>query len=283
MSALENEEEKRGIGASDTPAQPELSGKDEIVELLKAIVFAGLIALGVRTFLYEPFNIPSGSMFPTLLVGDYLFVEKYAYGYSQYSFPLGLVRFKGRIMERPVSRGDIAVFRQPKQPHIDYIKRIVGLPGDTIQVTGGQLFINGEVVSKRFIGTENTPEKDKFTIYTKYLETLPDTGVAHHIYELSDEDQFDNTPEYTVPEGYYFAMGDNRDSSLDSRAQSAVGFVPAENLVGRASFLFFSTEGIGDVCARDGIFAAVRETGCMIVEYPKAVRYGRMFSLVRNL
>ncbi|MBI1215124.1 MAG: signal peptidase I [Alphaproteobacteria bacterium] len=243
------------------------------------MLFAAVIALFIRSFLFEPFNIPSGSMFPTLLVGDYLFVEKYAYGYSKYSFPFGLLSFEGRVMDDKVTRGDVVVFRQPKRPDIDYIKRIVGLPGDTIQVTEGRLYINGKIVPRDLVGTEVYDDEGRPTTYHKYIETLPN-GVKHDIYEISDHEALDNTQVYKVPKGYYFAMGDNRDSSLDSRVQSDVGYVPEENLIGRAVIIFFSTKGIGDKCERDGFLSSVRRVGCDVYEGVKQVRYSRMFKRV---
>jgi signal peptidase I len=256
-------------------AKPEKE-KDDAVELLKAMAFAAVIALFIRSFLLEPFNIPSGSMFPTLLVGDYLFVEKYSYGYSRYSFPLQAIPFEGRLFERTVKRGDVAVFRQPKMPDVDYIKRIIGLPNDRIQVKQGRLYINGTMVNRENEGTENVKDEQIFSVLTKYTETLPN-GVKHHIYELSDDGPLDNTPEYTVPEGEYFAMGDNRDFSQDSRVMEKVGFVPAENLIGRAGFIFYSTAGIGDTCDATGALAGFKFAACAIVEYPKSIRFSRMF------
>jgi signal peptidase I len=253
--------------------------RDDFVELLKAMVAAAVIALVIRSFLFEPFNIPSGSMFPTLLVGDYLFVEKYSYGYSKYSFPMDMGGFEGRIGERPVTRGDVAVFRQPKKTHIDYIKRIIGLPGDRIQVKEGILYINGDAVTREYLGTEDMQESAATNVYMKYIETLPG-GLRHNIYEISDEETLDNTEEFTVPAGYYFAMGDNRDASLDSRVQDQVGFVPAENLIGRAAIIFFSVESIGNVCDRDGTLASLRSFGCKLVEWPKAIRYSRILKRV---
>lgn len=274
----ENQEAK----VPHTAAEARRENTNDFLELAKAMAFAALIALSVRSFLFEPFNIPSGSMFPTLLVGDYLFVEKYAYGYSKYSFPLDPPVFEGRIMERPVTRGDVVVFRQPKRPQIDYIKRIIGIPGDTIEVREGLLYINGKPVQREYLGNEETPDGSTTMFYLKYNETLPN-GVKHHIYEISDHEALDNTVEYTVPEGFYFAMGDNRDSSLDSRVTYEVGMVPAQNLVGRAAFIFFSTESIGDKCVRTGMLAAVKSVGCKMIELPKAVRYNRIFSRVSKL
>lgn len=211
------------------------------MEFVKTIVYALLIAVGVRTFAYEPFNIPSGSMVPTLLIGDYLFVSKFSYGYSQYSFPFAIFPFSGRILEDEPERGDVAVFRLPKNPKIDYIKRIVGLPGDRVQVISGILHINGKPIERRRIEDSQYVDKDGDVIYRRqYLENLPNE-VEHRIFEESDQKPIvDNTIEYLVPDGHYFAMGDNRDGSLDSRFTRDVGFIPAENLIGRAEFLFFS-------------------------------------------
>jgi len=208
-------------------------------ETLRTIFYAVVIALVVRTFAFEPFNIPSGSMKPTLLVGDYLFVSKFSYGYSRYSFPWGLPPFHGRIFGQEPERGDVIVFKKPSDNETDYIKRLIGLPGDRIQVKGGILHINGEPVRRERIG--DATESDRWAVnrYQVYRETLPN-GRQHLIWEVRDDDSLDNTIEYLVPEGHYFFMGDNRDNSKDSRVLSEVGYVPEENLVGRAEFLFFS-------------------------------------------
>ncbi|HYZ33572.1 MAG TPA: signal peptidase I [Crenalkalicoccus sp.] len=214
-------------------------------EGLKTVLYAGLIAIGIRTVAFEPFNIPSGSMIPTLLVGDYLFVSKYSYGYSRYSLPFGswLPSFgHGRIFGSLPQRGDVAVFKLPRDPSQDYIKRIVGLPGDRIQMKGGLLWINGAPVQRQPEGNYVVEERDapRMTV-REYKETLPG-GRSHDIIEQSDDGPLDNTQEYVVPPGNVFAMGDNRDNSLDSRVPSAVGFIPLENLVGRAEFIFFSRD-----------------------------------------
>ncbi len=213
-------------------------------ETIKTIVIAVAIALGIRIAAYEPFNIPSGSMIPTLLIGDYLFVSKFSYGYSRYSLPFGLPLIPGeRIMFTEPERGDVAVFKLPSDNSTDYIKRFIGLPGDTIQVKEGILHINGEAVKRHQVEdfvTEVSP--GYFDRKKRYIETLPG-GREHYILEESDSEKHsDNTPEFKVPEGHYFAMGDNRDHSRDSRFQG-VGFIPRENLVGRAEFLFFSIDG----------------------------------------
>ncbi len=214
-----------------------------LLETVKTVVYAVLIALLVRTFAYEPFNIPSGSMLPTLLINDYLFVSKFSYGYGRYSFPLSLVSFEGRIMGEEPERGDVAVFRNPRDTETDYIKRLVGLPGDRIQVINGVLHINGEAVTREKQGLRQIATGNGGSVeVTEYLETLPG-GRQHLIWERSDSDWLDNTPEILVKEGHFFAMGDNRDASQDSRVDSRVGQVPFSHLVGRADILFFSHDG----------------------------------------
>lgn len=213
--------------------------KDGWGETIKTIIYAVLIAVVIRSFLFEPFRIPSGSMYPTLEVGDYLFVSKYTYGYSRYSFPGGIIPFEGRIWADMPKRGDIVVFKFPVDNKTDFIKRVIGLPGDTIEVKRGRLYINNQMVEREEVGGYTV---DEFVIrpenYTEYTETLPE-GFKHNILEVSDyEPQVDNTTKVTVPEGHIFVMGDNRDRSDDSRV--SVGFVPVENLVGKARFLFFS-------------------------------------------
>lgn len=222
---------------------PPLIEKGEVSEFAKTAIIAVLLALIIRTFLYEPFNIPSGSMLPTLLVGDYLFVSKPAYGYSKASFPFGLADFEGRMAEEEPKRGDVAVFKLPSNTSIDYIKRIIGLPGDTIQMIRGRLYINGELVEREPVGLVQSDENADYETrrIMEYIETLPG-GIMHRIYEVSDVEELDNTPLYTVPVGHYFMMGDNRDNSQDSRVQELVGFVPFENFVGRADILFFSVD-----------------------------------------
>ena len=195
-------------------------------ETFTTVVYAVLIAVVVRTAAYEPFNIPSGSMKPTLLVGDYLFVSKFSYGYSRYSLPFSLPLIPGRIFftEPDVERGDVAVFKLPTDNKTDYIKRIVGLPGDRIQVVNGILHINGQAVKREpvddFIDRDGRGNVQRTP---RFMETLPN-GRSHAILEANgDLGPSDNTEVYTVPEGRYFAMGDNRDNSLDSRF---IGFVP---------------------------------------------------------
>ncbi len=211
-------------------------------DTLKTIIYAVLIALGVRTVAYEPFNIPSGSMFPTLLVGDYLFVSKFSYGYSKHSLIFSLPVIPGRILSQVPERGDVAVFKKPTDNTTDYIKRIVGLPGDNIQIVNGILNINGKAVERKRAGVHVVRDAiGNMREIARYIETLPN-GKTHYILEESDDELMDNTPVYSVPENHVFGMGDNRDHSQDSRFLNAVGFIPMENLVGRAEFLFFSID-----------------------------------------
>lgn len=214
-------------------------------ETLKTILIAVVIAVGFRSFAYQPFNIPSESMVPTLLVGDYLFVSKFAYGYSRHSFPFSPPLFKGRIFEKPVERGDVAVFKLPRDGRTDYIKRIIGLPGDRIQLIDSVLYINGEAVKReRMDDFVNNDPNTTVRRAVQYRETLPN-GVSYMTLDLYGPTSADNTPVFRIPEGYYFAMGDNRDNSADSRLSMSqgVGLVPAENLVGRAEIISFSTDG----------------------------------------
>ncbi len=210
-------------------------------ETLRTIIYALLIAGVVRTFAFQPFNIPSGSMIPTLLIGDYLFVSKFSYGYSQYSFPFGLGFFSGRIFGSPPERGDVAVFRHPPTNRDDFIKRIVGMPGDRVQMINGQLHLNGKVVPRKRIEDHVSRDfRGNVRRVPQFIETLPN-GRSYTVREsLSDRGPADNTREFVVPPGNYFAMGDNRDDSNDSRAWA---FVPDQNLIGRAEIIFFSTDG----------------------------------------
>ncbi len=217
-----------------------------VAENIKTIILAVLIAVVIRSFWLEPFRIPSGSMYPTLRVGDYLFVSKYAYGYSRYSFPFGLPIFEGRLKYTEPERGDVVVFKFPKNTHTDFIKRIIGLPGDKVQVKEGRLYINGELIERERNGSYVISEYVVLPeFYKQYTETLPN-GVQHQIIEISDKERVvDNTEEYVVPEDMFFMMGDNRDRSDDSRI--SVGFVPKENLVGKAKFIFFSHDDKGSL------------------------------------
>ena len=256
--------------------------EDGIWETVKVIVQALLIAFFVRTFLYQPFNIPSGSMDPTLMVGDYLFVSKLSYGYGKYSFnfsfgipgvesfKIGPMPFDGRVFfAEPPKRGDVAVFKLPKDNETDYIKRVIGLPGDRIQMRDGVLFINGEAVKKEFIGDYSNDDGRAFSYghdkIPMYRETLPN-GVSYEVLDAEPKGAADNTIEFQVPPDRYFMMGDNRDNSQDSRYSDVVGFVPYENFVGRADLIFFSIEP--DVSLWE------------VWKWAFAIRWGRFFNIV---
>jgi signal peptidase I len=235
-------------------------------ETVKTILWAVAIAVGIRTVAVEPFNIPSGSMIPTLLVGDYLFVSKWSYGYSRHSMPFSPPLFSGRILSSVPERGDIAVFKLPSDNRTDYIKRIIGLPGDRVQMRAGRLFLNGAEVRRERLRDVSYIEGGIQYRAVEYRETLPG-GRAYFIHEFRDNDGLDNTPEVTVPPGHYFMMGDNRDNSQDSRVPSLVGFVPHENLVGRAQILFFSTNGSAQLWE--------------IWRWPTSIRSERLAQMVR--
>jgi signal peptidase I len=236
-----------------------------VKETLRTLLYAIAIALFVRTFAYEPFNIPSGSMKPTLLVGDYLFVSKFAYGYSKYSLPLSLPLFSGRLFGALPERGDVAVFKLPSDNKTDYIKRIVGLPGDRLQVKDGILHINGEPAEVEPIGQFVDTMDGRQIDVPLYVEILPGSERAHEILDLTERGRLDNTGVFEVPPGHVFAMGDNRDNSLDSRTH-AVGFIPVENLIGRAEIIMFSVDGS----------ARIWEPW----KWPWAIRYDRIFKLI---
>ncbi len=220
--------------------------KKQSLSFISTLVVALFCAGLVRSFFFEPFHIPSGSMKPNLLVGDYLIVTKYSYGYSRYSFPFGLDIFSGRIFfdneEKKPKRGDIVVFRYPSDPTINYIKRVVGLPGDVIQMRDGVLYINEHKVKKEPNGIFADESEDGLPLeLARFEETMPNGKKVITLDANANAPQ-DNTGLYFVPEGHYFMMGDNRDNSQDSRFLSQVGFVPEENLVGKARFIFFSNE-----------------------------------------
>ena len=246
-------------------------------ETLIIFVQALVLALIVRVFFYQPFNIPSGSMKETLLIGDYLFVSKISYGYSRYSIPFGDTIFKakmfdGRIFASKPKRGDVIVFKYPPDKKTDYIKRLIGLPGDRIQMRDGVLLINNKAVPKRYVGNFKNPECDRGyrgcvnVTFKVYEETLPN-GVKYKVLDERNS-RYDTTRPFIVPAGHYFMMGDNRDNSSDSRV--SVGYVPFENLIGRADIIFFSAE-----TEVPGNFALSR-----FWTWPWHVRWRRFFNLI---
>jgi signal peptidase I len=212
-------------------------------DTIKTFIFAVVLAVLFRSFAYEPFHIPSGSMKSNLLVGDYLFVSKFAYGYSRYSFPLGLPLFEGRILDNnKPERGDVAVFRLPSNPRIDYIKRIIGMPGDRVQVKGGIVYINDQPLERHMLDKYSDSENPYYVkAMPRFEEVLPE-GKIITILKERNHGAADDTPVYEIPQGFYFMMGDNRDNSRDSRF-SEVGLVPEVNMIGRAEIIFFSTDG----------------------------------------
>ncbi|MBN9247564.1 MAG: signal peptidase I [Hyphomicrobium sp.] len=239
-------------------------------ETLIIVVEALAIAMFVRVFFYQPFNIPSGSMKETLLIGDYLFVSKLSYGYSKFSFPFSPNLFEGRIFGAEPKRGDVAVFKLPRDNSTDYIKRVIGLPGDEIQMKNGQLFINGQAIPKVAAGEFTTFEDGHERTIPVFEEMLPN-GVKYKVLDSDPNGPYDNTGVYKVPEGHYFMMGDNRDNSTDSRVRSAVGFVPYENFIGRAEIIFFSAK----VDEPDAFRWYAPWT------WPFDIRWDRFFTLVR--
>jgi signal peptidase I len=238
--------------------------KNEMVETIVVIIEALAIALVFRTFLFQPFSIPTASMQSTLMIGDYFIANKFAWGFGKYSFPVPLP-FNGRFLEFATpQRGDIAVFHNISDE--DYIKRIIGMPGDTIQMKQGRLYINGTMIERKEIGQSTDTDSTMDTVpVTLYQETLPN-GVKHTIQEIGDNQQLDNTAVYTVPAGHFFMMGDNRDRSADSRVLNQVGYVSADQLIGKAEARFFSI--------KDNL------PPWQLWQWPANVRWDRMFQSV---
>ena len=241
------------------------SKKNSFFGNLKSIFIAIFIALLIRSFIFEPFNIPSGSMKPNLLVGDFIFVSKYSYGFSKHSLPLSIPLIPGKIFSNIPERGDVVVFKTPEKNRTDYIKRVIGLPGDKIKIKNGIVFINGsEILRKKlndFIDTDNKTSNKRIRMYNEYF-----FNKEINILDITDNGIADNTQVFNVPENHFFVMGDNRDNSQDSRFISTVGFIPYENLVGKAQFIFFSLENARFL---------------QIWKWPNSIRYERIFQKIQ--
>ncbi len=239
--------------------------KSSLLNNFKALFWALLIAGIIRTFAIEPFKIPSGSMKPNLLVGDFLFVSKWNYGYSKYSFPFGLGPFSGKIFEKEPQRGDIIVFKLPGQENINYVKRLLGLPGETIKIVDGEVFIKKES-SKNF---EKLNQFDNGFFFDDQYQVEIKQFIENNykILNITDQSPLDFTPEYKIPDNKYFFMGDNRDNSSDSRVMSGVGFVPKENMIGKVWFIWLSV---------DTQFSIAK-----FWNLPLHVRYDRLFKIVK--
>ena len=243
-------------------SSPKNQQKESWGSFFKTMAIAIICATIIRSFIYEPFHIPSSSMKSNLLIGDYIFVSKFSYGYSTYSLPLSLNLFSGRVFATKPQRGDVIVFKLPSNPKINYIKRLIGLPGDKIQVVDGQVLINEKLVAKEYI--DDFVDSDGTKI-KRFAETLPEGRRIKVLDQFPDTSQ-DNTGVYVVPEGHYFMMGDNRDNSQDSRFLSSVGYVPEQNLVGRAIIVFFSSE----------------EPFWQFWKWPSEIRWERIFYPINN-
>ena len=265
------EESSQAAAASKSADKAPMTASEEAWDLAKTVFFAVAIALVLRIVIFQPFNIPSGSMKPTLLVGDFLVVSKPTFGYSRASlvYPLTRMPAHGRVLSfaKP-ARGDIVVFKNRKDGNKDYIKRVIGMPGDEIQMRGGLLHINGSPVKKELVNANEPDSCGPGYGGPAYRETL-DNGVSYVVQECAgDEGHLDNTSAYQVPAGHYFMMGDNRDQSQDSRVISLVGYIPEDAIVGKAERLFFSVDG-------------QKTKAWTVWNWPLSIRYGRIFDPVR--
>ena len=239
--------------------------KNNFISNLKSISLAVFIALIIRSFFAEPFNIPSGSMKPNLLVGDFIFVSKWSYGFSKHSLPFSIPLIPGKIFSKLPERGEVVVFKTPADNRTDYIKRVIGLPGDRIQIINGKIIINDVLILRKklndFIDTDKNSSIKRVRKYKEYF-----FNKEIEVLDIMDQGIVDNTNLYIVPEGHFFVMGDNRDNSQDSRFTSVVGYIPIENLIGKAQFIFFSLEN---------------SRFLELWKWPKAIRTKRLFMQIK--
>lgn len=238
--------------------------KNSFLSNLKSISFAIFIALIIRSFIAEPFNIPSGSMKPNLLVGDFIFVSKWSYGYSKHSLPFSLPLIPNKILSKIPDRGDVVVFKTPEDNRTDYIKRVIGLPGDKIKIINGNINLNGKNIARKkmkdFFDNDKNASLKRIRKYKEFHDSI-----SFDIIDIMDNGIADNTQLFEVPDGYFFVMGDNRDNSQDSRFKT-VGFIPFDNLVGKARFIFFSLEN---------------SRFLEFWKWPKAIRGSRIFKKIK--
>ena len=242
-----------------------MKNKNSLISNIKSILLAVFIALIIRSFFAEPFNIPSGSMKPNLLVGDFIFVSKWSYGFSKHSLPFSIPLIPGKIFSKLPERGEVVVFKTPEDNRTDYIKRVIGLPGDRIQIIGGKIIINDNLIFRKrlndFIDTDKNSSVKRIRKYKEYF-----FNKEIEVLDLMDQGIVDNTMIYIVPEGHFFVMGDNRDNSQDSRFTNVVGYIPIENLIGKAQFIFFSLEN---------------SRFLELWKWPKAIRTKRLFKQIQ--
>ena len=242
-----------------------MKNKNSLISNLKSIFLAVLIALIIRSFFAEPYNIPSGSMKPNLLVGDFIFVSKWSYGFSKHSLPFSIPLIPGKIFSKLPERGEVVVFKTPEDNRTDYIKRVIGLPGDRIQIIDGKIIINDNLILRKklkdFIDTDKNSSIKRIRKYKEYF-----FNKEIEVLDITDQGIVDNTNLYVVPEGHFFVMGDNRDNSQDSRFTNIVGYIPIENLIGKAQFIFFSLEN---------------SRFLELWKWPKAIRTERLFMQIK--